>query len=85
MSHLLTKLTIITIAVFVFSLGVNALLGGNPFNRIGYAVFVSVVPGLVSFILFKVSESRVTWLRIITVYLSLFVMTIILEGILRSI
>lgn len=85
MSYLLTKLTIITIAGFVFSLAVNAILGGNPFNRIGYALFVSVVPGIASFLLFRFRRLSATWLRVVTIYLLLFAMTIILQGVLRSI
>ena len=85
MSHLLTKLTIIPIAAFVFSLGINAALGGNPFNRIGYAVFVSVGPGIVTLLVFRVGKLVVTWLRVVTIYLLLFAMTIILQGLLRNV
>lgn len=85
MSHLLTKLAVTTIAGFIFSLVVNAFLAGNPFNRIGYALFVSVAPGIASFLLFRFGRLSATWLRVITVYLLLFAMTIILQGVLRSI
>lgn len=85
MSHLLTRLAIITLAAFFFCLALNAVLGGNPFNRVGFAVFVSLVPGIVSFFVFIVSKWAATWKKVITIYLALFVMTIIVQGLLRSV
>lgn len=85
MTHLLTRLTIITLTTFIFCLALNLVLGGNPFNRIGYAVFVSVLPGLISLFVFRVSKRAATWKKVVTIYLVLFWLTIVLQGVLRGV
>jgi hypothetical protein len=70
---------------FVFTLARYAWVGGNPLNRLPYALFMSVVPGLCAFLLFKLTRLSLSWRRAATVYLILFLLISVVQSFARMI
>lgn len=75
---IILTLTACTAGSFLLTLVIYAALGGNPLARIGYAVFMAIVPAVLTVLthaLFKLSRGG-----IIAVYVVLFVLVIVLQG-----
>lgn len=75
----LTLLAAATIA-FLFVLIVYAWSGGNPFNRIGYGLFVSVLPLLSSLLFLRLTKLPVSWQGAATIYLVLFFLVVVVQS-----
>jgi hypothetical protein len=58
---------------------------GDPLNRIGYGVFVSVLPALGAFVVLKLTNLFVTRGGAVIVYLALFVLVVIIQAFTRLI
>lgn len=69
---LIATLTPLTIAAFLFTLVRYALIGGNPLNRLGYGIFVSVLPALGALIVLKLTNVFVSWRGVAIVYATFF-------------
>ena len=76
-------------ALFVYAcLGCAFLLllyGGNPLNRMGFAVFMSVMPALVALAFLRLTKLPVSWLSAGTLYLLIFFMVLIIQNFGRTI
>ena len=57
--------------------------GRNPFNRMGYAVFMSVVPALGALLVLKLTNFFVSWRGAAVVYIALFVLVLIIHGVVK--
>lgn len=79
-------ISVVAALVFFLVLALYAIVfGGNPVNRIGFAVFVSVFPAVLTLMIVKLMRLSETWWRVVLVYVVIFVVTVIVQGILRSI
>jgi hypothetical protein len=58
--------------------------GHNPFNRMGYAVFMSVVPALGALLVLKLTNFFVSWRGAAIVYIALFVLVLIIHGVVQN-
>ncbi len=74
-----------TAMAFLFNIGLYAWRGHNPSNRLAYASFVSIVPALGALVVVKVSKRSLSWKGIAAVYALLFVLTVIIQALLRMI
>jgi hypothetical protein len=54
--------------------------GRNPLNRLGYGVFMSVLPALGALVVIKLTRLFVSWLGAVIVYLVLFVLVLIVQA-----
>lgn len=59
--------------------------GRNPFNRMGYAAFMSVVPALGALLVLKLTNFFVSWRGAAVVYIALFVLVLIIHGVVKII
>lgn len=85
-STLYETLLIAAALVFTFTLALYAIVfGGNPVNRIGFALFVSVFPAALTLMIVKLMRLSETWWRVALIYSVVFVATVIVQGVLRSI
>ena len=80
---LLLTLSLCTLIGFLFTLLLYAFLGGNPLNRIGYGVFVSVLPAIASFALLKLIKLR-SRRAVAIIYFVLFLLIANLQGCMRT-
>lgn len=64
---------------FLFTLILYAWHGRNPLNRLGYGIFVSVLPAVGAFVLFRLTKLFVSWQRTAIVYLVLFVLVLVIQ------
>jgi hypothetical protein len=55
------------------------LVDGNPSNRMGYAIFISLVPALVALLLLRLTKIFRSWPQAAAVYVLLFVLTSIIQ------
>ncbi len=69
----------------LFTLTLYAWHGRNPMNRLGYGVFVSVLPALGAFIFLRLTKVLVSWQWAAIIYLVLFVLVLIIQGLGRQI
>lgn len=69
--------SVLTLAVYVL------LSGSNPLNRIGYAVFVSLTPAIITLVAMKIW--RLSTRFTVIVYTSLFWVIIIVQGVMRNV
>jgi hypothetical protein len=76
---LMLTLTLFTVLAFLFTLILYAWPGRNPSNRIGYGIFVSVLPAAGAFVLLKLTKLFTSWQRVAIVYLVLFVLVLIIQ------
>ena len=53
---------------------------GNPLNRMGFAVFVSVIPALVALAFLRLTKLPVSWQGAGTLYLLIFFMVLIIQN-----
>jgi hypothetical protein len=67
------------VAAFLFTLARYVLAGGNPSNRMGYAIFISMVPALGALLLLTFMKLVRSWPRVVAVYVLLFVLTSIIQ------
>jgi hypothetical protein len=71
---------------FVFVLVLYAsLFGRNPLNRVGYGVFVSVLPALGALVVVKLTRLFVSWQGAVFIYVVLFTVVVIIQAVLRMI
>src|SRR4051812_18650630 len=61
---------------FLFTLALYTWQGGNASSRVGYAVFVSVVPGISAFFLLRLTKISLTWRGVAALYLILFLLVV---------
>lgn len=55
--------------------------GRNPVpSRLGYGIFISVLPALATFVLLKLTNLFVTWWGTVIVYLALFALAVIIQA-----
>lgn len=66
-------------AAFLFTVTRYLWIGGNPANRLGYGIFMSMVPALGALFLLKIIKLSLTWRKTVTVYALLFVLTSIIQ------
>ena len=75
---LYATLAVSAAAAFVFTLLLYAWLSGrNPVSRLGYGIFVSVLPAVGALIVLKLTNVFVTWRGAAIVYFALFVLVVI--------
>lgn len=80
---LYTALLLCSAIAFVLTLSVYALWNGrNPLNRIGYGVFISLVPALLTLVAAKIVGLRYR-MSVVGVYFAFFVLLVILQGVIR--
>ena len=77
---LIARLTLLTIAAFLYTLLLYALTGGNPLSRLGYGIFVSVLPTLGAWIVFKLTNVFVSWQGMASLYLAFFFLVLIVSS-----
>lgn len=77
-----TPLTLLACAVttFLFILTRYAWNGGSPSHRLGYGIFMSIMPALAALLLLKLTKLSWSWPRTVGVYLVLFVMTVVIQS-----
>ncbi len=82
-----TRLTLLTCVVTTFSLILTCFVwnGGNPSHRLGYGIFMSVIPALAALLLLKLTKQAFSWQRIVGDYVLLFVITAIIQSYARMI
>jgi hypothetical protein len=62
--------------VFFFTLTLYALHGGNPLNRLGYGIFVSVLPAVGALVVLKFTRLLVSWRGAALIYVLLFLLVV---------
>lgn len=72
-------LTVSAGLAFLFILVLYAWPGRNPLNRLGYGIFVSVLPAVGAFVLLKLTKLFPSWQRAAIVYLVLFILVLIVQ------
>ena len=74
-------MTVLACAVtaFLYTLTRYLLAGGNPSNRMGYAIFISLVPALGALLLFRLTKLFRSWPQVAAVYVLLFVLPSIIQ------
>ena len=71
---------------FVFTLILYATAFGlNPVNRLGYAILVSLLPGLGAFVVIKLTTVFETWRGAFVVYVALFALVVLLQFLARKV
>lgn len=78
-------LIVSTCLAFAFVLALYARLGGNPLNRMGFGLFVSVLPALGTLAFLRITKLLVTWRGVATIYLVLFFLIVIIQQFSRMI
>ena len=79
-------LAVATVLGFLFTLfEYYALQGRNPLNRLGFAVFMSVVPALGALLVLKLTTYFESWRGAAIVYIAFFVLVIMIQGVARMI
>lgn len=75
-------LTLLACAVtaFLYTLTRYVLAGGNPSNRMGYAIFISLVPALGALLLLRLTKLFRSWPQAAAVYVLLFMLTTIIQS-----
>lgn len=76
---LLLTLALFAGLAFLFTLALYAWQGSNPFNRLGYGVFVSMLPAVGAFVLLKLTKLFSSWQRAAIVYVVLFILVVIIQ------
>ena len=76
---LIATLTTLTIAAFLFTILLYALIGGNPLNRLAYGMFVSVLPALGALIVLKLTNVFVSWRGAAVVYSAFFFLVVMVS------
>lgn len=76
---LFTLLAICAGVAFLFTLVLYALLGGNPLNRMGYGVFVSLLPAFVTLAYAKLRGIR-SRKEIALIYFLLFLVVVNIQS-----
>lgn len=74
-----------TLLGMLFTATLYWLLGGHPLNRVGYAVTMSLLPAIATFLAFKLTGLRLTRRRIAAIYLLLFVAGVAVQSALRRV
>lgn len=59
---------------FLFTLALYRLKGGAVSSRLGYALFLSLIPALNAFLLIRLTKISLTWRGVAALYLILFVL-----------
>lgn len=79
-------ISVAAVLTFFLVLALYAIVfGGNPLNRIGFAVFVSAFPAVVTLMIVKLMRLSETWWRVILIYVVVFTATVLAQAALRSI
>jgi hypothetical protein len=79
-------LAVSTVLGFLFTLVLYAsVFGRNPFNRLGYGIFVSVLPALGAFVVLKLTRLLVSWRGAVFIYVVLFALVVIIQALGRMI
>lgn len=73
------------LALSVILLEYYAVHGRNPFNRVGYALFMSVLPAVVALVVLKLTRLFVSWRGAVLIYVVLFAAFVITQAVLRTI
>ena len=67
------------VTAFIYTLTRYLLAGGNPLNRMGYAIFISTVPALGALLLLRLTRLFRSWPHTAAVYVLLFVLASIVQ------
>jgi hypothetical protein len=67
------------LTAFLFTLTRYVLNGGNPANRLGYGIFISIVPALGALVVLKLVKLSMSWKWTAAVYGLLFMMISIIQ------
>jgi hypothetical protein len=62
-----------------------SVFGRNPLNRLGYGIFVSIVPALGALIFIRLTKRYASWKGIAIVYVVLFLLILSLQAVGRLI
>jgi hypothetical protein len=73
-------LVVSTSLAFLFTLAIYAWGGHSPFPRLGYGIFVSVVPALGALLLFKLARLSMSWRWVAMIYIGLFVVILVVQA-----
>ena len=73
------------VGLLVILLEYYAVQGRNPLNRLGYGVFVSLVPALGAFVVLKLTTFFVSWRGAAIVYIAFFVLVVMVQAVGRLI
>ena len=81
MSNKSLVLTLLVSAAFAFLFvhGIYAGLGGNPENRMAFALFVSGLPFLVTLLFLRLTKLIMPWYAVATLYLLIFFLVVIIQ------
>lgn len=55
----------------------------NPFNRVGYALFMSLLPALAAFVVLKLTAFFESWMGAAAVYIAFFVLVVMIQSVAR--
>ena len=64
---------------FLFTLARYFWIGGNPSNRLGYGIFISMVPALGALVVLKLAKLSRSWKWTAAVYGLLFILTSVIQ------
>lgn len=88
--HLMDNKTLYTTLIVSTGLALSLILleyyavhGRNPFNRVGFAFFMSVVPALAALVVLKLTTFFVSWRGAAGVYIAFFVLVIMIQSVTR--
>ena len=71
---------------FLFILAVYVgKFGGNPINRVGFGLLLSIPPALGALLVVKLTRVFESWLGAVSVYVALFVLAIVIQAFGRTI
>lgn len=74
-----------TLGLLLILLEYYAVQGRNPFNRLGYGVFVSLMPAIGAFVVLKFTTFFESWKGAAAVYIVLLILVMIIQGFARMI
>ncbi|MEP6912540.1 MAG: hypothetical protein ABI923_07285 [bacterium] len=76
----LLRLLACSMVSLILIFAVYLWFGGNPYNRIGYGLTMSLIPAFVALILAWRSRNPWSWQRTASVYALLFAATVVIQG-----
>lgn len=80
----LLRLSLCVAAAILFTFARFVWVGGNPYNRIGYAFTMSLIPAILLLLLTRRSRRLLSWPQITGAYVLLFSLTIFIQTFARK-
>jgi hypothetical protein len=79
------ELLILPVLTFLATLLLYAAWGGVPVNRLGYALSISVVPAVLTWLITRWSNPAAPWHVVAVIYVALFLAAVVVQGLLRTV